>query len=87
MPARRLVEDEYSYPPSETEGAVKVVGVYGATAALSFTVRESAVVAFLDSLDGLTEDDARAKFRADKGVNRWNAATQQAILRGIREMY
>jgi hypothetical protein len=50
-------------------------------------VVRASVRSFLSKLGSRTEDSARAFFRSEKVFLKWNAATQAAILRGLRAHY
>jgi hypothetical protein len=66
---------------------VVIHGIQGASWPHDLELRPRSVELFLASLDDLTEEQARAKFRAEKSLCRWNAETQGALLRGIRARY
>jgi hypothetical protein len=50
-------------------------------------VRPGAVERFLASIAGLTRPQARAQLAGDARLYRWNAATQGALLRALRERF
>jgi len=50
-------------------------------------VRKNAVERFMASIEGLSRAQARARFREDVGLYRWNRATQAAVLDAMRTQY
>lgn len=50
-------------------------------------IRPSSVARFLASIAGLTRTQARARLAGDVRLYRWNAATQGAILRALRQHF
>jgi hypothetical protein len=50
-------------------------------------VRVGAVETFLAAIAGLTRPEARERLRGDARLYRWNATTQGACLRALRERF
>ena len=50
-------------------------------------IRPGAVERFLAAIAGLTRPQARARLAEDTRLYRWNAATQGALLRALREHF
>jgi len=52
-----------------------------------FELQSAKVDAFFKRIEGLGEVEARATFQKDRPFYKWNAATQGAILRGLRSKF